>query len=602
MSKTRKRNKKDPLEESRKRIKQAWHNISKFSLFTHLEKRVYSEEWMNPESEAGWAFVTKDGRIFTNPEMPGSVANWEFILAHCLLHLAFNHFVYRKDFLAWNIACDCVINQFLHDLKFGTSPGGLIFPVPGQPKNEDRLYKKFQLEGIPDELIGMTTAGRMVTDIKNSYPRKTYSWYAGKPDWQQLFSMGLSEALRESIRKVSEIYGHRQQGSGKITPAELCREWFISNFPLLGSLAAHFRIIEDPKICWREEVSIGAVNPNLQEIYISPAAGLNEEELRFVIAHELLHVGLQHGARRQGRDPFLWNVACDYLINQWLKEMHIGYMPPHGCLLDPKLVNLSAESIYDKIIFDIRRAKKLATFRGQGVPDLLDREGPRKVEGITLDEFYRRCLMHGLWLHQEQGRGLLPAGLVEEIRALDQPPISWDVKLARWFDEHFRPIERKRTYAIPSRRQAATPDIPRPRYVFPEELKFTHTFGVVLDSSASMYRELLAKALGAIAGYAVSRDVMFVRLIYCDALPYDEGFVPVLEIAGSLKVKGRGGTVLQPAIDLLLKAEDFPKDAPILVLTDGECDKLNIARDHAFVLPQGAHLPFAPVGPVFYVS
>jgi hypothetical protein len=60
--------------------------------------------------------------------------------------------------------------------------------------------------------------------------------------------------------------------------------------------------------------------------------------------------------------------------------------------------------------------------------------------------------------------------------------------------------------------------------------------------------------------------------------------------------------VLQPAIDLLLKAEDFPKEAPILVLTDGECDKLNIARDHAFVLPQGAHLPFAPVGPVFYVS
>ena len=28
----------------------------------------------------------------------------------------------------------------------------------------------------------------------------------------------------------------------------------------------------------------------------------------------------------------------------------------------------------------------------------------------------------------------LPAGLIEEIRALAMPPIPWDVKLARWFD------------------------------------------------------------------------------------------------------------------------------------------------------------------------
>ena len=30
-----------------------------------------------------------------------------------------------------------------------------------------------------------------------------------------------------------------------------------------------------------------------------------------------------------------------------------------------------------------------------------------------------------------------------------------------------------------------------------------------------------------------------------------------------------GGTVLQPGVDLLEAAEDFPKDGPILIITDG---------------------------------
>ncbi|MBQ1913834.1 MAG: hypothetical protein II178_01260, partial [Selenomonadaceae bacterium] len=32
--------------------------------------------------------------------------------------------------------------------------------------------------------------------------------------------------------------------------------------------------------------------------------------------------------------------------------------------------------------------------------------------------------------------------------------------------------------------------------------------------------------------------------------------------------KGRGGTILQPGVDLLLEAKDFPKDAPGMVSVD----------------------------------
>lgn len=222
-------------------------------------------------------------------------------------------------------------------------------------------------------------------------------------------------------------------------------------------------------------------------------------------------------------------------------------------------------------------------------------------DAISLDDFYRRALAQGLVYHQEQGRGLIPAALVEAIRALDRPPIPWDVELARWFDEHFSPLERERTYARLSRRQSATPDIPRPRYVMVAE-EADRTFGVVLDTSGSMDRNLLAKCLGTIASYCTARDVRRVRLVFCDAAAYDQGYVAAEDIAGLVKVKGRGGTVLQPGIDLLERADDFPEAGPILIITDGACDRLRIRREHAFLLPLGRSLPFVAKGKVFAVK
>ena len=111
---------------------------------------------------------------------------------------------------------------------------------------------------------------------------------------------------------------------------------------------------------------------------------------------------------------------------------------------------------------------------------------------------------------------------------------------------------------------------------------------------------MLATALGAIASYSAARDVPAARVIFCDADAYDAGYMKPEDVAGTVKVKGRGGTILQPGIDLLDKAEDFPSTAPILIITDAECDKVILhGREHAFLIPQGAQLPFIPKGKVF---
>ena len=177
------------------------------------------------------------------------------------------------------------------------------------------------------------------------------------------------------------------------------------------------------------------------------------------------------------------------------------------------------------------------------------------------------------------------------------------MKLARWFDERFEPLEKRRTYARLSRRQSATPDIPRPSWRYEEAAQAGQTFGVLLDTSGSMDRSLLAAALGAIASYSAARDVHRVRVVFCDAAPYDQGYMEASDIAGSVKVRGRGGTVLQPGIELLDQASDFPREAPLLIITDCECDRLNLhGRDHAFLVPRGRSLPFPQKGPVFYLE
>jgi predicted metal-dependent peptidase len=123
----------------------------------------------------------------------------------------------------------------------------------------------------------------------------------------------------------------------------------------------------------------------------------------------------------------------------------------------------------------------------------------------------------------------------------------------------------------------------------------------VLDTSGSMDRKLLAKALGAIASYSLARDVNAVRLVFCDAAAYDQGYVPPETIAHRVRVEGRGGTVLQPGLDLIDRAPDFPKDGPVLIITDGWCDRLRIRRDHAYLMPGEGRLPFVPKGEVFRI-
>lgn len=432
-------------------------------------------------------------------------------------------------------------------------------------------------------------------------------FYRPKKPFSQIFAENLiRQAQRTIALRSNQLDLSEEEKEKQNTEGYKAQKWFMNHFPLLSALAARFTVLEDIVVCQKLGIKTAAVSARDKIIYINPLAQLNEQGMRFAIAHEILHIALNHSSRRQGRDPLMWNLACDFVINHWLVEMGIG-IPIARIFLDKELSHKSADEIYLMIAQDVRLKKKMGTLKnheageikknGQSGCDMLD-EDPRYFSDF--EDACKELLLRGVFLHEAIGRGSLPADLVEEIKALNQPPIPWQVDLARWIAERFPLEESRRTYARPSRRQSSTPDIPRPRYVRPEENKNTRTFGVVLDTSGSMDTQLLAKCLGAIASFSLAQEVKYVRLVFCDAQPYDEGYISVDTLMNKIGVKGRGGTVLQPAINLLENSKDFPDNAPILVLSDGffESD-LEIKREHAFLVPSKAHLPCVVRGEVF---
>lgn len=66
--------------------------------------------------------------------------------------------------------------------------------------------------------------------------------------------------------------------------------------------------------------AIPTMGVNMHEFIISPkfVADHTESELLFVLLHEARHLMLGHPIRLGGRNPWLWNIAADYVVNSMI--------------------------------------------------------------------------------------------------------------------------------------------------------------------------------------------------------------------------------------------------------------------------------------------
>jgi predicted metal-dependent peptidase len=77
---------------------------------------------------------------------------------------------------------------------------------------------------------------------------------------------------------------------------------------------------------------------------------LSNKQIEFVIAHEILHCVFDHIIRRDDRDPRVYNIACDYLVNNLLVRDKIGEVVNQIQIFqDFKYDGWISEEVYDDI-------------------------------------------------------------------------------------------------------------------------------------------------------------------------------------------------------------------------------------------------------------
>lgn len=125
--------------------------------------------------------------------------------------------------------------------------------------------------------------------------------------------------------------------SRKLTAA---RTRLILDKPFLGALVLRLPL-EAVRASWCPTTATDA-----RKIYYNPdfIDSLNLSQVQFVLAHDALHCGLSHFARREHRDAHRWDIACDHAVNQLLKEDKLE--PPDGSLYDDEYAGMTAEEIF----------------------------------------------------------------------------------------------------------------------------------------------------------------------------------------------------------------------------------------------------------------
>ena len=140
-------------------------------------------------------------------------------------------------------------------------------------------------------------------------------WQVGQQqtrDLEQIFAQAMVDNAKRALQVQHDANQPTREGANPNSTAARAKRWLIAHYPLLGSLLTQFELVEDAEVCRRMNIGIAAIHVGAGEIYINPLRALSLDSAKFVVAHEILHAGLGHSSRRQGRDPYLWNVACDF--------------------------------------------------------------------------------------------------------------------------------------------------------------------------------------------------------------------------------------------------------------------------------------------------
>ena len=76
---------------------------------------------------------------------------------------------------------------------------------------------------------------------------------------------------------------------------------------------------------------------------------LKSSEQNALMLHEVLHIALLHVQRRQSRDPEVWNIAADIVVNDLILR-NTTFKLPKGAIINHSYKDKSVEYIYETLL------------------------------------------------------------------------------------------------------------------------------------------------------------------------------------------------------------------------------------------------------------
>ena len=315
---------------------------------------------------------------------------------------------------------------------------------------------------------------------------------------------------------------------------------------------------------------------------------LTDDERVSIMKHEIAHFIMKHMTRRNGRDPYLFNIGADMAINQNIPHM------PKDCVDLPYgwKPHLSMEEYYDKLLKKVQQGAGTGGPPGEGGQSQDDDEGqqqgggggsdknklqlPKQFDSVMdapdseagdaesmTDEVIKEVIKEQLdaGIDSSKLRGLYAGALEEYIDELTKPPlIDWRHALTR-FAATLADQYTRRTLKRPDRRNEMEDSYGKKREYLPSLV-------IIIDSSGSVSTDMLSTFLSQIA--LLGRMLSQVHVIIADAavqehFTFTRGMEERLREAGS----GRGGTDFDPAVKYI--NENLRDCDGAIYLTDGWC-------------------------------
>jgi predicted metal-dependent peptidase len=331
-----------------------------------------------------------------------------------------------------------------------------------------------------------------------------------------------------------------------------------------------------------EGVPIAATDGRLLFFHPSGYGDLMPAERDAVFLHELLHAALLHPSRCGVRDPELFNIAADIVVNGMVAaEKSVAL--PKGAIRNARLEHLSVEEIYELL-------QKKAKAKRPTLPlaDLLkpgsmgsaaeeeEETGGGKGEGkegvddgshdpagelhdlhdrSALEAHWKQAIQQARVLASSQGQGTLPAGMQRHLGEIAEPQIDWRSQLWRYLvrtPTDFSGFDRRFLH--------------RGLYIDHLEGESVQVF-ICIDTSGSIDDEQMSLFIGEVSGILSSYPMLDCRLWYADAECY--GPYTINGICEVPQPEGGGGTDFRPFFRAAIEAWSGDQEAVCVYLTDG---------------------------------